>query len=91
MPRARCECGETLAWSQYPNPIEWLIISDEKFDSFGPGKINRSAVYRSMAHALRCPRCRRLWISWNGFDEAPEELLPRTLVDEELMATREGE
>lgn len=63
-----CKCGNKLSFGEIPNPIEWLFISDEKFDKFQGGV---EAIYREMNSALKCSRCGRLWVFWNGFDSAP--------------------
>lgn len=70
MPSMLCKCGNKLSFGEIPNPIEWLLISDEKFDKF-QGGVDLEAIYREMNSALKCSRCGRLWVFWNGFDSAP--------------------
>ena len=71
MPSIKCRCSEVLRFGDIPNPIEWLLISDVDFDGFA-GQVDAELLYRSMKHLLRCPRCGRLWIFWNGFAAQPE-------------------
>lgn len=75
MPSILCKCGEKLNFGEIPNPIEWLMISDEEFEKF-QGTVDSEAIYREMSSALKCPRCKRLWIFWNGFDFAPLSYAP---------------
>jgi hypothetical protein len=75
MPKFVCACGEIIPLGEIPCPHEWRFISDADFDRFD-GMIDADEVYRSMKSFVRCPSCRRVWIFWNGFGSAPEELLP---------------
>ena len=61
-----CACGETLRSSgDIPNPIEWLLISDQDFDAFS-GLVQAEDVYSAMQHAFRGPSCGRLHVHWSG-------------------------
>jgi hypothetical protein len=75
MPKLACKCGEFISYSDIPSPFEWLLISDVDFDAFR-GLVNAEDIYKTMTHALLCPRCKRLWILWNGFGELAEEYAP---------------
>lgn len=75
MPKMLCTCGEVLRWGEIPNPIEWLMIADGDFDRFR-GPVEAEEIYRAMTHLLRCPRCGRIWVFWEGFAAAPEEYVP---------------
>jgi hypothetical protein len=75
MPSIICKCGEKLRYGEIPNPIEWLTISDEAYDSY-EGKIDSEDLYREMKSILRCPWCGRLWAFWNGFDCEPVSYVP---------------
>jgi hypothetical protein len=72
VPKLNCRCGETLSYGEIPSPIEWKIISDVAFDRF-TGMVNAEEVYAAMESALRCPRCNRLWVFWDGFQSDPQE------------------
>jgi hypothetical protein len=73
MPKLLCKCGEVLSYGAIPCPVEWRLLSDVKFDTFS-GQIDAEAIYRATDMMLRCPRCDRLWIFWNG-QEVPTEYL----------------
>ena len=77
MPGMVCSCGEILRWTEIPNPIEWLIISETDYESF-TGQVDAEEVYRAAGRLLRCPVCGRLWVFWKRSDE-PTEYLPRSL------------
>lgn len=70
MPSILCKCKERLRFGEIPNPIEWLIVSDKAYGSF-VGTIDAEALYRSMNSILKCPKCGRLWVFWDGFDSDP--------------------
>jgi hypothetical protein len=66
-----CGCGEVIHTSgPMPNPAEWLLISDERFDEFS-GMVDAETVYRSACHAFRCDRCGRLHVFWDGMGADP--------------------
>lgn len=79
MPKTTCSCGEILRYGEIPCPIEWLLISDCDFDKFA-GMVNSEEIYMSMKSLLRCPKCNRLWVFWDGFNNPPEEFVPKSLV-----------
>jgi hypothetical protein len=71
MGKIACKCGTTLRISgEIPNPLEWLIISDQDFDAF-TGPIDAEQLYHKVKSMLKCPDCDRLWIFWNGMQEPP--------------------
>jgi hypothetical protein len=74
MPKLQCNCGEILRYGEIPNPIEWLLISDVDFDKFA-GMVDSEQIYVSAKNLLRCPKCLRIWIFWNGFSESPQSFL----------------
>ena len=80
MPKLLCKCGEVLRFGEIPCPIEWRMISDSKFEQF-EGTVNAEDVYLASQTALRCPRCGRLWVFWDGGD-APEEYVPASLLSD---------
>lgn len=69
-----CRCGTTLHFGTVPCEVEWKLISDVEFDRFA-GMVDAEDVYSAMVSALRCSTCHRLWIFWDGFGNAPEELV----------------
>jgi len=75
VPSLNCKCGQQISYGQIPCPDEWLFVSDVGFEQFS-GQVDAEAVYAAMSSFLKCPRCRRLWIFWNGFSAPPEEYLP---------------
>ncbi|GAB4199035.1 MAG: hypothetical protein Tsb002_34270 [Wenzhouxiangellaceae bacterium] len=70
MPAIKCECGNRLSYGEVPNSIEWLLISDKEFDGF-VGKVEAEFIYRRMNSMLKCAKCERLWIFWNGYSSEP--------------------
>lgn len=75
MPSIVCPCGERLGYGDIPNPIEWLVISDKEYDGYA-GMIDSEDLYRKMRSILKCPRCRRLLVFWDGFESAPTIYFP---------------
>lgn len=66
-----CVCRNLIRISgDIPNPIEWKLISDVKFDEFS-GLVDAEDVYRAGVSLFRCATCDRLWVYWNGFDRPP--------------------
>jgi hypothetical protein len=70
MPAIRCRCGESLRYGEIPNPIEWLLIADQEYDKY-QGAIDAEALYQAMRNMLKCPKCARLWVFWDGFGSSP--------------------
>jgi hypothetical protein len=75
MPSIQCHCGERLGYGEIPNPIEWLAISDAEYDAYS-GMIDSEALYNAMRSFLKCPRCGRLWVFWDGFQKPPKVYAP---------------
>jgi hypothetical protein len=76
VPSMLCNCGERLRYGDIPCAIEWLVISDVEYDKVS-GTVDAEELYRSMTHILQCPKCRRLWVYWNGFSQPPSEYMPK--------------
>lgn len=72
MPGMRCRCGEAIPYGEIPCKDEWLFISDVEFDKFS-GSVDAEEIYKTMSSFLKCPRCQRLWVFWNGFNHDPTE------------------
>lgn len=71
MAKFECVCGEIIRTSgDIPNPIEWHLISDTRFDSF-EGLVDAEDVYKATTIMFRCPASDHLWVYWDGFDEPP--------------------
>ena len=70
MPGIECKCGKKLDYGKIPNPIEWLMISDEAYDSYA-GMIDSEILYQDMKSILKCSDCGRLWVFWDGFKGDP--------------------
>ena len=75
MPGMLCRCAESLRYGEIPNRIEWLVISDVEYDRFS-GSVDAEELYRAMKSILKCPKCGRLWIFWEGFSQPPAEYVP---------------
>lgn len=75
MPSMICRCGEKLGYGEIPNPIEWLTISDVEYDAFC-GQIDAEDLYMKMRSILKCVKCGRLWVFWDGFDRPPSVYSP---------------
>ncbi|GAB3150824.1 hypothetical protein GCM10027161_50360 [Microbispora hainanensis] len=81
MAKIRCRCMYVITTSgEIPNPLEWKIISDSRFDDF-EGLVDAEEIYRACTSMFRCPVCGRLWVYWNGFDRDPECYAPEIIGD----------
>lgn len=74
MPKILCECDETIFLQEIPCKNQWLMISDVDMNRF-EGQVNRSDIYDAMAPVVRCPKCHRLWIFWEGFGKPPAQYI----------------
>lgn len=75
MPSLACTCGETLRYGEIPCQLEWLLFPDTHFDTLPP-TVETEALYQQASSLLRCPRCDRLWVFWQGFDAPPLSYSP---------------
>lgn len=75
MPKMTCTCGNILSYSRIPCDIEYKFISDVDYEGYS-GSIDAEVLYQKMKSFLMCPKCKRLWLYWNGFDEKPKEYVP---------------
>lgn len=75
MPAYHCKCDQWISYGEIPCKDEWLFISDVAYDSFS-GKVEAEEVYRAMRSFLKCPRCGRLWLFWDGYQGDPREYQP---------------
>jgi hypothetical protein len=50
-----------------PNPIEFKLLSDTQLDSFDE-TVDTHRIYMESTIGLKCRRCGRLWIFWNGLE-----------------------
>ena len=74
--KVRCACGQVLRLSgEIPNPIEWRVISDVRFDDFA-GTVDAEAVYLASRSMFECPTCGRLWFFRDGLDGPPSIFAP---------------
>lgn len=74
MPKLECKCGDLLDYGNIPCEMEYLFISDVNFDKFNE-TIEHQVLYREMNSFLKCPRCGRLWIFWDGFQSIATEYI----------------
>lgn len=71
-----CRCGAVIRVSgPIPNPDEWLLIADEKFDEF-PDEVSATVVYEEARSGFECRVCGRLWIFWDGLGREAKCYLP---------------
>jgi hypothetical protein len=70
MPSRTCKCGTQLRFGGFPNPLEWIIMSEEKFDKY-PSETKISEILLDSDVFIKCPKCQRVWIYWQGFDNSP--------------------
>lgn len=76
MSKLRCDCDEILSISgPMPNPIEFKILADTQVDSFEE-TVETLRIYMESTIGLKCPRCGRLWIFWNGLDNRASCYVP---------------
>jgi len=71
MPKIKCKCGDIIGLGEIPCPHQYNIISDKEYDKF-QGLIDAEELYLSMKIIIKCNKCLRLYIYWNGFDNPPE-------------------
>ena len=76
MPKIVCTCTNILSYSEIPCPIEYKFISDHDYDQY-QGMVDTEDLYQQMNSFLKCPKCERLWIFWNGYKNNPTEYLKR--------------
>ena len=76
MPKIICQCGEILSYSTIPCSIEYKFISDVDYDEYTE-KIDAEELYKKMKSFLKCPRCNRLWIFWDGYKNKPTEYIEK--------------
>ena len=55
-----------LAWPRL------LCISDIEFDKF-QDKVDTEKLYMQMKSILKCSKCNRLWVFWDGLQNKPKE------------------
>jgi hypothetical protein len=70
MPSRICKCGTQLRFGSFPNPLEWIIMSEEKFDLY-PSDTKISELLLDSDILMKCDKCHRVWIYWKGFDNSP--------------------
>jgi hypothetical protein len=72
MPKITCKCGEFLSYSEIPCTIEYRFISDVDYDKY-TGSIDAEKLYGQMKSFIKCPKCNRLWMFWDGYSKNPTE------------------
>ncbi|KXX69171.1 hypothetical protein [Flammeovirga sp. SJP92] len=70
MPGIKCKCGNVIKFGEIPNSNEWLFISDVEYDKYS-GNVDSEKLYMDLKSMLICQKCKRIWIYWNGYDNAP--------------------
>ena len=75
MPKIICKCGEIIDYGLIPSKQEYIFIADTQYDEY-EGQVESEELYKRMKSFLKCPKCRRLWFFWNGFQNPPTEYLP---------------
>jgi len=74
MPKIMCKCGESLSYSEIPCNIQYKFISDVDYDKYR-GMIDAEALYQQMRSFIKCLKCGRLWIFWDGNNHLPSEYI----------------
>lgn len=74
MPKILCRCGEIIGLGDIPSSNQWMIISDVDItdEDWENKNLNMADLYKKMNIVVKCPKCKRLYIYWNGFDKEPE-------------------
>lgn len=70
MPKYLCKCVYTILLGEVPSPNQYMIISDIDYEKY-QGLINAEDLYLKMSIVTKCSNCGRLYIYWNGFNNAP--------------------
>jgi hypothetical protein len=78
MPQIICLCENILSYSEIPCSIEYKFISDVEYDQYQE-TINAEDLYQNMKSFLKCPKCDRLWVFWNGYTSSPTEYIKNQL------------
>ena len=76
MPKRECVCGNVIFLHDIPCKHEWLFISDTEFDRLWTENATHEQVADAMTIAIKCEKCGRFWIYWDGFDNSPAEYVP---------------
>lgn len=75
MPSILYKFGNKLKFGAIPNPIEWLIISDDRYEKF-QGTVDSERVFQAMNGVLKFSSRGRLSIFWNGFHSVSTSCFP---------------
>jgi hypothetical protein len=75
MPGLDCRCGLRIGYGEIPCSDEYLLISDVEFEPFWE-EMDVERLYNSMRGVLKCPRCGRLWVFWDGYQNVAQEFMP---------------
>ena len=54
--------------NEIPTPNQFMFISDISLDKY-VGMVNIEDLYMKMEIMLKCPKCSRLHIYWDGLDK----------------------
>lgn len=77
MPKLRCLCDHVISLSDIPCKDQWMIISDIELDKFDD-QLEWNALHDKMTIVVKCPKCGRLHIFWNGFGRNQTIYKPET-------------
>ena len=75
MPKLLCKCSAVIHYGEIPSPNEWLLFSDSNFDNFS-GMVDAEEVYAVSTSFLKCPKCSRLYVFWEGHQSEPQVFAP---------------
>lgn len=70
MPKFKCNCENIIYLGAIPCPHELLLIPDVDFEKYW-NKFDIEELYREMKTIVKCDKCGRLHIFFNGFDKPP--------------------
>ena len=75
MPKIRCLCNHLIDLGEIPSPNQWMIVSDKNYDELREeatqfaDKIDAELLYSKMDMVVKCDKCGRLHIFWDGYDK----------------------
>jgi hypothetical protein len=70
MPSYLCKCDARIDYTAIPAPCSYFLIEDRAAD------VEQDLITwrtENALNVLKCPDCGRLWIFWDGMQNAPTE------------------
>lgn len=72
MPSYLCKCQHRIDYSEIPAEASYHLVADLDAE-VDDDLVTYNATWTAAAEVLRCPSCGRLWVFWNGMNQAPTE------------------